>query len=138
MVQDKKDSTGRMQERRAEQKKDEQDAIVKAIVAPIVAFSVALGSVWRWPLPPALAATYGAMILAQSRGVAIVGAIHNSTAAQLAAAAPDDVTPDTEFEALCRGRATARTLSRDASRGMSPGTSRTTGRRRRIASTRPG
>ena len=43
------------------------------------------------------------MMLAQSRGTAIIGALHNATAAAQAAAAPDDVAPDSAFEDLCAG-----------------------------------
>eukprot|EP00908_Phaeocystis_cordata_P021499 Transcript_3858.p2 GENE.Transcript_3858~~Transcript_3858.p2 ORF type:complete len:213 (-),score=64.15 Transcript_3858:118-756(-) len=68
-----------------------------------LAISLALGSTWRWPLALRIGATYGAMVLAQRRGSDIIRVIHNSTAAAAAAAPPEDVAPDTAFEALCDG-----------------------------------
>lgn len=66
-----------------------------------IAASLLLGSTWRWPMALRIGTTYGMMMLAQSRGTALIGILHNESAAVAATAPPTDVLPDAAFESLC-------------------------------------
>lgn len=69
-----------------------------------VAFSVLIAiSSWRLPTALGILLTYGAMIASQTSGVEIIEHLHNKTAAVAAAAPPEDVSPDSSFDALCAG-----------------------------------
>lgn len=77
-----------------------------AIFAPrllAAGLSATLGGALALPAAVGLLLSYGAMLASQTSGVAIVAALHNSTAAQAAAAPPDDVQADLPLEQLCAG-----------------------------------
>mmetsp|Transcript_11726 Transcript_11726/g.37440 ORF Transcript_11726/g.37440 Transcript_11726/m.37440 type:complete len:214 (+) Transcript_11726:281-922(+) len=72
-------------------------------VVVVVSFSLALGTTWRLPAAVSIAATYGAMLASQTRGVRIVAALHNETAGTAASEPLTDVGTDFGLDALCAG-----------------------------------
>ena len=65
--------------------------------------SAALGGALALPAAAGLPLSYLAMWASQTSGLAIVAALHNSTAAKAAAAPPEDVQADLPLEQLCDG-----------------------------------
>lgn len=62
-----------------------------------------LGYSWNLPTPVALAANYGSMLVAQTRGSSLIEVLHNKSAAVTAELPPDDVRPDMSLAELCAG-----------------------------------
>lgn len=68
-----------------------------------VVASLGLGGLSGLPLPFSVPLAYGAMVASQTRGLDIIGLLHNCTAQQTAAAPPDNVDADLPMDALCAG-----------------------------------
>ena len=67
--------------------------------------AVTVGAVLGLPhsVPMLVPVCYAVMFMAQTRGPALIEALHNSTAAVAAQAPPEDVDPSLGVDALCAG-----------------------------------